>query len=239
MRDFLSSYPEALFGFLGVFIGAALTFFIEMYFRKKDRYNKNRVNYFLSINQLSKIYSEQNVLLKGLTKLLPEQQPDIFVNRVLPVFSNSMKPVDFDVERLITLVVKDETFFNDIQLAFDRYDAVLQLFETFQMARAGLDEYSKIESLQLNQNSAILEFDLSDPKFVTHFLTTENLVRVLILHLYENIKDCRKLLTKITEFGNKKYKSEYKFLDTPQFPEYISNIREINVGDLPPFKRTK
>ena len=137
----------------------------------------------LSMNQLSKVYSEQYVLLKGLTKQLPNHKPDIFVNNVLPQFSNAIKPVDFDVERLVTLAVKKKTFFNDIQLAFDRHDSVIQLFLDYQNNRNGLEKYLKIEALNLNNNSAVIEFDLSDSKAITHFVTTENLLRTLILHL--------------------------------------------------------
>jgi len=232
----MSNYSEALFGFFGVIIGGLITFATESHFRKKDRFAKNKLNYILAINQISKVYSEQNVLLKNLTKFLPEQEPEIFVNNVMPVFSNSTKPVDFNVERLVALAVKGKTFFGEAQLSFDRYDAVIQLFSDFQKARNGLDKYSKIDSLQLNRNSAVLEFDLSDPKFITHFLTVENLLRILMSHLYENINDCQKLLSEVTDFGHKKYKVEYEFLTTPAFPPYIGQIEEITVGDLPPFK---
>lgn len=193
----------------------------------------------LSMNQLSKVYSEQYVLLKGLTKQLPNHKPDIFVNNVLPQFSNAIKPVDFDVERLVTLAVKKKTFFNDIQLAFDKHDSVIQLFLDYQNNRNGLEKYLKIEALNLNNNSAVIEFDLSDSKAITHFVTTENLLRTLILHLNENINDCRKLLTEISDFGDQKYKTEYKFLKTPKFPSYINNLENINIGDLPPFKKAK
>ena len=236
MLDLLSTYSEALFGFLGVILGGVITFFTERHFRKIEQLNKSRINYILSMNQLSKVYSQQYVLLKGLAKHLPEHQPDLFVQNVLPSFSNSLKPVNFDNERLISLAVKKKTFFTNIQLCFARYDAVIQLFSDYQNARNILEKHSNIEELRLNNNSAVVSFDLNDTKVITDFVTAENLLRALILHLNENITDCRKLLVEINKFGHKKYKTDYEFLELTKLPSYFEDIKEINVGDLPPFQ---
>ena len=239
MLEFLSAYSEVFFGLLGVIIGGFITFFTERHYRRKDKFERDRTNYMLSMNELSRIYSDQYVFLKALTSRLPEQQPEVLINNVMPSFSISMIPVRFETEKLIPLVTKRKTYFNDIQLAFDRYNAVLQLFSDYQTKRSTWEKFKKINSLQLNKNSASYIFDHSDPDFIISFLTAENLLRSLISHLHENITDCRKLQTEISQFADKKYKTECTLLKVQKFPSYINNLNELNVGDIPPFKNLK
>ena len=235
--EWLASHSEALFGFLGVIIGGFITFFIQLHFWKKNKFEKNKTNYTLATNELLRVCSEQSVLLEALTRHFPEQEPEVLLNTVMPNFSTSMKAANFETEKLISLLIKGKTFFDEIQLAFYRYNSSLELFSNYIIAREKLEPYKKIEALHLKRNSISVIFDPSNPNFVITFLNAENMLRALITQLNQNIIDCRKLLEEMSEFSYSRYKTKCELSKALEFPSYISELIELTPSDLPPFKK--
>lgn len=227
-------------GFGGVLLGGVLTFFTEMYFRRQEEKKRVRKHVVIATAEIARVLSDSTTIFKSLTQSLTEELPNMLWQECRGAVCVATQPSAVTIEILLSLNSGGHLYYGEAELLLRRFNNNLGSYMRYNSFREEVSSKVTTEALALNNDLAKININIGDNAILQSIYRTENLLRDLLGYLIQDISSIRELLIKVDSLWKDVYsKSGESLISMPMeasIPDYLINIPDFNLQDLPPFQ---